>query len=349
MSPREEQFPESSARVAEAVDWFCRLHSEEADVEDLTRFDRWRESDPENAAAYRRVRATWSAFGSYGSAPEIMAARHQVLEEVARQGPGRRWAWGRGERMRWAWVAGVAAVAIGLAVVASVWWQSSTVLYATGPLERRMLTLADGSVVTLDVNTRMRVSYRRRARLISLEQGQACFDVAKDPSRPFRIQSGDETIVALGTQLNVDVFGHDLLVSMIEGHVAVYDRRHEGRSAARIDLRTGEALRVSQDGQETLFHQINIDHVTAWLNGHLVFDNESLLSAAERVGRYTAQRIEVAPSVAPIQINGIFNVGDANAFVEAVTSYFPVRAVRADTSTVYLVARNTADPSMATP
>src|SRR5579862_1898090 len=244
MSPSEGQFPEPSARVAEAADWFCRLHSEEADVEDLTRFDRWRESDPENAAAYHRVRATWSAVGSYGSAPEIMAARREVLEQVGRQARRRRWAWGKAP-MKWALVAAAAAAVIGLAAVANIWWQSRTVLYVTGPSERRMLTLADGSVVTLDVNSRLRVNYQAQARVIGLEQGQACFDVAKDPSRPFRIQSGHETIVALGTQLNVDVLAHDLVVSMIEGHVAVYDSRHEGSGSARIDLRTGEALRVS--------------------------------------------------------------------------------------------------------
>ncbi len=66
------------------------------------------------------------------------------------------------------------------------------------------------------------------------------------------------------------------------------------------------------------------------------------VGASQRVSHYSQRRIGVAPSVGTIRISGIFNIGDADAFVEAVTSYFPLRAIRTDASTVYLVPGDTA-------
>jgi len=86
-----------------------------------------------------------------------------------------------------------------------VWWSRAHAgVYSTGVGERRTLTLADGSVVTLDARSRIQVKYRDRERLIDLDQGQARFDVAKDPARPFRVSAaGRETVLAFGTQFNV--------------------------------------------------------------------------------------------------------------------------------------------------
>src|SRR3546814_14300232 len=105
-------------------------------------------------------------------------------------------------------------------------WSSdvcSSDLYRTVLGERRVVTLADGSTVSLDAASEVRVAYSERARELALVRGQARFDVAHDPRRPFAVQARDQRVVAPGTAFNVDLFGPQVLITLIEGHVPVLD------------------------------------------------------------------------------------------------------------------------------
>jgi transmembrane sensor len=320
-------------RLAQAVDWFMKLRAQDVQVDELCRFQHWLDEDPGNARAYREICSSWSAVGQHASLPEIMVGRRDALEDARRAVRGR---WHR-DKPRWMGLASAAALAgIAIVGVAGFWWQNQTGRYSTGVGERRTITLSDRSVVSLDARSRIRVSYRERERLISLEQGQVRFDVARDASRPFRVTAGSETVIALGTQFNVDIVERNVLVTMIEGHVAVVP--DTPRSAVpQIELSTGEALHVRSDGQATRLARVDVERITAWQNGKIFFDNEPLASAAERVNRYAVdEQIQVDPSAAQIRVSGIFNTGDASAFIEAVTSYFPVKAQRVGGTTVHL-------------
>ena len=77
-------------------------------------------------------------------------------------------------------------------------------------------------------------------------------------------------------------------------------------------------------GALTLIPNVNLDRTTAWQSGKLFFNNEPLADAVVRINRYARQAIVVDPSAAQFRISGVFNAGDADAFVEAVTSYLPV-------------------------
>src|SRR5690606_5459811 len=94
-------------------------------------------------------------------------------------------------------------------------------VYVTSPDERARVTLADGSMVTLDSDTRMLARIGSGRRDITLLAGRALFDVAKDPHRPFVVEAGGRTITALGTMFDVDVSPTELRVTLAEGVVAV--------------------------------------------------------------------------------------------------------------------------------
>ena len=334
--------------LAEASEWFVRLRSEEADVENLARFQRWLEADPGNPVAYRKICASWSAIGEHASAPEIMIGRRDALEGARRAARGR---WQHRSRVRHAWVAGIAFFLV--CIVAGVWWQTRADVYSTGIGERRTVTLSDGSVVTLDARSRVRVKYRDSTRSITLQEGQARFDVAKDPRRPFRVEAGQETIVALGTKFNVELVSRNVLVTLIEGQVAVTVTKanlsapghsagdvqvsgQPGGESAVIELAAGESLHVRHDGEVTHLRKVNLARITGWQDGKMFFDNEPLSTAVERVNRYAREQIQVDPSAADVRVSGVFNTGDASAFVEAVTAYFPVEARRGEDSAVQL-------------
>jgi transmembrane sensor len=233
-------------------------------------------------------------------------------------------------------------------------------VYSTGIGEQRALRLDDGSVVTLDAKSRVRVAYTDGARLLMLERGRARFDVARDPLRPFRVQAGDQTVVAHGTQFNVERMGETVLVTLLEGRVAVTGiavassaptlpaaaaektsappPRQRNSAASVVELTAGQGLTVRANGRATMVPKIDVERATAWQSGRLFFDNEPLASAAERVNRYSKLQIEVSPSVANLEVSGVFTAGDADAFVEAISTYFPVRSERTGSAEIQLTA-----------
>lgn len=335
---------EADTRLAEASQWFLRVRSESARVELLPELKLWLEADSRNALAYRQVAATWNELEAHASAPEIVVGRRDALEHASRAARSR-WS----VRRRFPMPAAALAASILLAIAGGFTWiYSQRGVHATNVGERRALTLPDSSVVTLDARSRIRVDYRDNERLISLEQGQARFDVAKDPTRPFRVRAGAQTVVALGTQFNVELVAGNVLVTMIEGTVAI-----TGVEASKlattpvlkpgttiVELKAGEALRVREDGRAVMLAKVDVERATAWQNGRMFFANEPLASAVERVNRYSQDRIQVDPSVANLGVSGVFNIGDSNAFIEAVTAYFPVKAERAEGSAVRLMPRD---------
>lgn len=361
----------ADSQLEEATQWFLRVRSESARVEDLPDFKGWIESDPRNRLAYQQVSATWAAIGQVSWAPEIIVGRHDALND-ARRAARRRWSVRRGMPRY-----GVLAASVIIALVgAFAWLYSQRGVYSTDLGERRALTLADGSVVTLDAKSRVRVQYEQDQRVISLERGQARFDVAKDPTRPFRVRAGAQTVIALGTQFNVELVAGNVLVSMIEGHVAitglgstalspVQSARSRASAATKqseaaagtarwkaqavqnpgqwastslptIELEAGEGLRVRATGQTVVLPKIDVERATAWQSGKMFFDNEPLASAAERFNRYSQLEIVVDESVAEVGISGVFNASDSNAFVEAISTYFPVHVERVSASKIRL-------------
>lgn len=375
--PKDALVEPTDTQLEEATRWFLRVRSEAAQVEDLPTLKNWLDNDPMHKLAYQQVTATWSTVGQLSSAPEIMLGRRDALDD-ARRAARRRWTERRGpfaftRKARYlALVGSVVVTTLG----ALTWMYTQRGVYTTDVSERRTLTLEDGSVVTLDAKSRVRVQYEPDQRVIALERGQARFDVAPDPTRPFRVNAGDQTVIALGTQFNVELVAGSVLVSMIEGHVAVTgieaapvqplqalrlstnDGRTStsaplnsqpqtrvetrGQTASRppmVELKAGEGLRVRSNGQAVVLPKINVDRATAWQSGKIFFDNEPLGSAAERINRYSQLQITVDPSVKDVSVSGIFNAGDSNAFVEAISTYFPVQIDRVSASKILLTAR----------
>lgn len=347
--------PDSDDRLEQATQWFLRVRSETARGAGLPDFMRWLNSDPRNELAYRQVVATWEGVGSHAAAPEIMVARRNALDD-ARRAASRRWSVRQWCSHQLALAASIAVVLLG----AALYFYLQQGVYATGIGEQRALRLEDGSTVTLDAKSRVRVAYADGVRLLMLERGRARFDVARDPVRPFRVQAGDQTIVAHGTQFNVERVAGTVLVTLLEGRVAVTGIAPgsaatpaavtdatsvpllEERSLASpvIELTAGQGLQVRANGHATVVPQIDVQQATAWQSGRLVFDNEPLASAAERVNRYSKLQIEVSSSVANVAVSGVFTAGDANAFVEAISAYFPVQAERSGASGIYLTAED---------
>jgi transmembrane sensor len=346
---------DETRRLAEASAWRVALF--EAELESTEDFESWLAADDGNALAWRQVSASWDRFGREAMEPELIIARRDVLERVRRQkerrfAEGKRWN-SPGVRI----AAALIVIAIlGLATGLGIWQATKSDVYQTALGERRTITLADGSHISLDADTLLKVRLRPRARKIELIRGQARFEVAHDTTRPFTVHAGDKTVVATGTSFNVDLFGTDVIVTLIEGRVSVLEERRPPlpvigkRPTSPVvvaRLTPGEQLIAPQTGLIRVdapvltlkVEKVGLDQATAWETGQLVFDNEPLSSVVRRISRYSSRPVVVDKTVGALRLSGVFDAGDLPAFLGAVQRALPVTAETGEDGVVRLQSR----------
>ncbi|MEI9988583.1 MAG: FecR domain-containing protein [Rhizomicrobium sp.] len=326
-------------RLAEAAAWRVRLT--EIEAESTPEFETWLE-EPGSDRAWARVTGPWNYLSEHANAPELVVARKAALGDAQRAGELSRIPrdWRRIARA----CAAMLVIAI-LAVGGAYWWQRPAD-YTTAFGERRVITLADGSRISLDSDSEVTVRYSRNARELALLRGQARFDVAHDVERPFSVLADGQKVIATGTAFNIDVTGARVVVTLIQGHVVVLNESAQERELPgpeapsprhhTVELAAGQQLAVTPDKPPAIAHA-NIQRVTAWTSGQLMFDNEPLADVVARVNRYSATPIMITdPKVAALRISGVFNTGDVSGFVDIVTRYLPVEAVTEDSGAIVL-------------
>lgn len=325
--------PVTDEMLEAAMNWRLRLDAPEWSADDEAELEVWLQADERHVRAFERTGEVWSFFDHHATAPELLKARRALLGRVHREAWGR-WALPAGLNRRVAGAGLAAAVLIAVGI-----WPLATQgdVYRTGLGERRIIRLEDGSVVTLDAMSRLSVRYSKGARRLELKRGQARFDVAKDPSRPFTVAARDRDVVATGTAFNIDMVDPEVRVTLIEGRVLVTRRVarlpliESRRSAKAVELRAGQALVAAKDAPPQLVATADLGQATAWQEGKLSFDREPLGEAVARMNRYSGRKISVADDeAAAVLVSGVFNAGDVEAFLGAVNGFLPVRVVQGE-------------------
>lgn len=321
--------PARRQAAQEASTWFARLKRRQVSLTDLEAFRSWRAA-PDNRDAYEHVDSTWREAGTLADA----ATSRQAVSDALQRGAARR---SRRER-RGAWItgAGVAATVLLLCAGGAALYQAAHPTYSTTVGEQRLLRLADGSTVRLDTDTKIAVAFSGPTRSIHLERGQAFFDVAHDPARPFVVQTGRVTVRAVGTQFDVRADGEAPSVTLVQGVIEV--QRGDG-SAQTWTLHPGQQLIAAPRSAP---RPIDVGSATSWTSGRVVFQGEPLSQAIAEINRYCAHKIILrAPGLGSTPVSGSFETGDAAAFVAAESDLHGLRVTTLPDGTIALDAGST--------
>lgn len=330
-------------RLAEASAW--RVSLSEAEQTTSAEFEAWLSRDLANETAWDEVQSSWTLIGEQASAPELLALRRAALGRAERHGAER---WSRN-----AWLPRIAACLV-LLLAGTLLYLTvgrdvpaggrQPLVYATALGERRVVTLEDGSKISLDSASEVRILYSSDTRKLELKKGQARFDVAHDATRPFSVRAGDRTVVATGTAFNIDLVGSRVQITLIEGKVVIVPDKQKSPAGGSLAVKP-KAIQLSAGQQFTetpvsipTVEAVNLERATSWESGQLVFEDERLGTVVDRVGRYTAVKLRVAPAVADLRISGVFNSGDIAAFVDVVEQYLPVKGRRTEDGSILLTS-----------
>ena len=308
---------ERSTPLAQAAWWLNQERSGDMSAHDARAFQVWLAEDPANGRAYRALERQWEQIGALAQDPEIMASR----ERDAR-------AFDRPSRLR---LIGALAACLVLAVTASVTLVSSGLLsdlgvapapeaqtFRTSVGQRMTATLPDGSIVTLDTDTVIRLRETPTRRLVDLDRGRAFFRVAKDPSRPFIVAVTGKTVQATGTAFDVRVDPDGVAVTLVEGRVRVEQPPAVGRPRQRADMAAGSRL-IARDTKDWTITRVDLRKEMSWLEGRLTFFHDPLSKAVSEINRYSEKKVVFRDGQIPdANIVGVFRAGDVESFAKAV-------------------------------
>lgn len=290
-----------SARLEAASTWRLRAHA--LGPAEQQRFNAWM-SDPANADAYAQVDAAWDLFGAEDD--ELSAMRARTRTRVKRR------------RMLGAVTAVAATVALSAGGLAFYAARDAGDVYDNPGVAPQEVRLADGSHLTLDARSRVKVRYDAHGRHFDLEQGQAAFKVFHDPSRPFEVKVGETRVTALGTTFNIDRWNGGATVTLLEGKVRVTEGAGLFGAGAQTHLSPGQQV-TATGGQLSPVSAADTGLAEAWRKGELVFSDASLAQAVARVNRYGGPQVRLADtSMDRLRITGMFRAGDSEAFATSV-------------------------------
>lgn len=195
---------------------------------------------------------------------------------------------------------------------------------------QQTVQLADGSSATLGSNSALRVALSRRERDLYLPRGEAFFDVAHDPARPFVVHVDGYHVIAVGTRFDVRREADGLRVVVTRGLVRLQSAQDPQRAAT--NLPAGSVALVK--GDTVSVRQVSLDEAReflTWRDGYVAFHGTPLAEAVREFNRYNAGKIVIAdPSLDSLRVGGNFRLDNSAGFVRLMQQIFPVQAKSRD-------------------
>ena len=309
-----------SAIDKEASDWVVRQASGPLDEASQRAFEAWYDTGPRQQGAYLRAQAIWRSLDKATVQANLRpeAARRPAKARSA-QRPSRRAFIGAGIATSAA--AGVVAMVFGPRLVGG-----KTLATTLG--EVRKVPLEDRSIASLNSDSRLEVSMTPKLRRVVLVSGEALFEVAKNPRRPFVVEAGDVVVRAVGTAFSVRrrVNGADVLVT--EGVVEAWNA---GGVAGAQRISAGQQAFVPNRAApfSVLAAPQEVERRLAWREGNIILNNQTLAEAAQEFNRYNRLKIVVAdPALGAHRLVGQYRADQPEQFVDAVQTLMDVRVTR---------------------
>ena len=298
--------PTADELFDEASAWYFRLQAEDVTPGELQAFAIWLEQGDAQDAAWQEVQAMLG--GLHEPARFVRRA-----EQAAWRKPARRWS-------RWACAAAVL-LAVGLTVQNTPWLDRMRADYATGTGESRSIELADGSHLQLNTDSAIQVRMSAGERQVRLLRGEGFFEVAKDPARPFVVQSGDGWVKVVGTRFSVARRDAQTLVQVAQGKVQV-----SSGSGAPVYLEPGRAVEY-QDQRLAEVHGFDAASGFAWRQRQLVFRQQPLSDVVSELNRYwPGKTLILGDALRNRVVSGVFEIDKPDAVIKALEHTLNLRA-----------------------
>lgn len=204
--------------------------------------------------------------------------------------------------------------------------------------QKKVFRLDDGTLVYLAPQSTLTYPSKLGSTLRTVQlTGEAYFEVSKNPHRPFIVHTAKLDVHVLGTHFNVrsPAAGNSTTVSLLEGKVNVTLKDDDDQYA----LQPGQELALNHINHQVYQHDFDAEAVTGWMKNTLVFKNEKLASAAEKINQlYGVKIIFADQATADTRLFATFNNESLTDVMETIKATGNV-AYRITGNKVYLTLK----------
>ena len=341
---------DAEQRAVQASAWIAKMDRGLADG-DADALSAWMRADPRNEAELLEMARMWDKMDALARLSEVFPHASEAGSTPARS---------MGRRM--AMAASFVAVAAGFVIAAAIMnlyeddpppsSASDVAAYETAIGGISTIELLDGSLVTLNTNSRAVVSFGERQRILQLKRGEMHVDVAHDPTRPLSVVAGGRIVRAVGTAFSVKIDAAQRVeVLVAEGRVQVGAHEQGAADIGQAELLgdfAGQSFLVAQGQRAVLsadsekvevLEPEEVEVHLSWRNGNLIFRGESLAAVVAEVGRYTPVEFVIEDeNLQQVRVAGLFKAGDVAGFLSSLEANFNIMHQRADDETIHLSA-----------
>jgi len=316
----------------EADAWIVKLRSDSVSVEDKELFSSWLNSSSAHVEAFDRSYAAWETLAAAAYLPGVEAMERgenpdskwdkiaKTLTHLKSQlfGP---WQLGAAVACLFAFFF----VALGFVSEPS---EQSFQRFVSAVGQTSVVALEDGSVLELNTNTTVEVSYSQSRRELRLLSGEAYFQVAHDRARPFVVDFGRGSATAVGTAFNIYRQENNSSVTVTEGIVDV-------REAPDLAIPNPEPVRVRVDQQIDVGQRgvgpvknANTSRLVAWRDKTVIFRNTSLAKAIGELNRYLETPVYTDDSnLNELKVSGTFSLNAPTETLDALVTAFDLSKI----------------------
>lgn len=305
-----------------AIDWFHRLRSDMLTDGEREEFAHWLSASPRHAVIFDEITATWAELGHF---EEALRMQYAV---AAQQEPGAQ-RFKRFSFLKLRPLALAASLLLGGVLLFAALRDRHVV--ATGRGDQLTTTLGDGSIIHLNAKSRVKVDFTAGTRGVTLEEGDAVFEVAHDAQRPFIVTAGAAQIRAIGTAFNVSRRENGGAVTVVEGTVQVTSVPAAGSPALSqpMKLTQGEHTAYATDGALSPVTHVNAEEAMAWRQRKLIFDRTPLHTVIDEFNRFGTTILVIGDTqLQSLRITGTFDADNAETLVESLNYMSGLRVVR---------------------
>lgn len=325
-----------------AADWLVQREAGLSPEQEAA-LARWLAADAQHAQSYRALEQAWNQLDSLSGSALARELESELDEEFDRElaaAPSEPW-W----IVRWPWWArGAFAASLVMLFAYLAWWRPvpANVPYAdqvtTTVGEVRSLLTPDGSTIRLNTDSVIEIVFTATERRVRLNRGEAFFQVAKNPARPFVVSSAGVEVRAVGTEFDVRLHSAALEVTVAEGRVRV-DRGASGESllehaatpavdgakanppllaaGERVVIPVGATSVLAKTASRTNVAPVEIQRSLAWQDGRLVFESATLADMVAEFNRYNSKQLVIETSeLGDRRFGGTFVASDTATFLD---------------------------------
>jgi len=303
----------------EAIDWLVLMHSGSVDAATQEKFELWLHADSSHPEAFANAQKLWE-----------LTTRASIQETQTEPAVSNIHSTQGKFLLSFTAIQSLSFAAILLIGIWIFWnpiaiWTSSD--YATKIGEQRLINLSDGSSIYLNTNSAVSLGWDDHQRLIRLLKGQAYFNVVKDETRPFVVETAEASVTALGTEF--EVFSHStnaFAVTVSKHAVSVSLKNPAFNNSMLVD--ENERLYYSGKGYLESPMPVDLTQINAWPRGKLIFQDKTMVDVAKELNRYSKALIVLkGEDIKQLTISGVFPANSSEV-INALKQAFRIKTIQ---------------------